>query len=103
VVRSYRSRDDIVIDILTATTKVVKKTHIMQRANLNPMMFRKYFPKLVENGLIFKKNDPNGGFLYGLSSDGKELLKMYTGLRARFPMNNDNKPVYVSASVRQEE
>ena len=103
MVRSYRSRDDIVIDILSAASKAVKKTHIMQRANLNPMMFRKYFPQLVENDLIVKKNDPNGGFLYELSGDGKELLKMYTGLRARFHVNNHRKPVYVSASVRLEE
>ncbi|NIO38551.1 hypothetical protein GTO27_12770 [Candidatus Bathyarchaeota archaeon] len=95
MVRSYRSRDDIVVDILAAISSGAKKTHVMQRANLNPMMFRKYFPTLLENGLVVKKDDPDGGFLYGLSGEGRELLKMYRDIRARFDMNNNKKPVHV--------
>lgn len=84
MVRSYRSRDDIIVDILKAASGGAKKTHIMQRANLNPSMFKKYFPMLIRNGLIVEKNDPDGGSVYRLSDEGKTLLNMYRALRARF-------------------
>ena len=84
MVRSYRSRDDIIVDILKAASGGAKKTHIMQRANLNPSMFKKYFPMLIRNGLIVEKNDPDGGSVYRLSDEGKALLNMYRALRARF-------------------
>lgn len=84
MVRAYRSRDDIIVDILKATSGGAKKTHIMQRANLNPLMFKKYFPVLLKNGLVVKEDDPDGGFLYRLSAEGKTLLKMYKVLRAKF-------------------
>lgn len=89
MVRSYRSRDDIIVDILEAAVNRVKKTHIMQRANLNPLMFRKYFPTLLRNGWIVEQDDPDGGSLYGLSADGKVLLKMYRVLRAKFRKKPD--------------
>jgi predicted transcriptional regulator len=84
MVRAYRSRDDIIVDIFKATFGGAKKTHIMQRANLNPVMFKKYFPVLLRNGWIVKEDDPDGGFLYRLSAEGKALLKMYKALRVRF-------------------
>ena len=83
MVRSYRSRHEIIVDILRVAFRGAKKTHIMQGANLNPSMFRKYFPMLLENGLIVKKDDPDGGFLYGLSDEGKEFLKTYRSLRSK--------------------
>jgi len=83
MVRSYRSRDDIVADILRAAYGGAKKTHIMQRANLNPLMFKKYFPILLTNGLVVKGDDPDGGSLYRLSAEGKALLKMYRALRSK--------------------
>jgi predicted transcriptional regulator len=84
MVRSYRSRDDIVVDILEAASGGAKKTHIMQRANLNPVMFKKYFPVLLTHGLVVKEDDPDGGSLYRLSGDGRALLKMFRALRAKF-------------------
>jgi predicted transcriptional regulator len=84
MVRSYRSRDDIIADILNAASGGAKKTHIMQRANLNPLMFRKYFPVLLRNGFLVVDGDPDGGSLYRLSGDGKALLKMFRALRAKF-------------------
>jgi predicted transcriptional regulator len=84
MVRSYRSRDDIIVDILKATSGGAKKTHIMQRANLNPLMFKKYFPVLLRNGWVVVDGDPDGGSLYRVSDDGKALLKMFRALRAKF-------------------
>lgn len=84
MVRSYRSRDEIIVDILKAAHDGAKKTHIMQSANLNPLMFKKYFPMLLTNGWVVEDGDPDGGSLYRLSGDGKALLKMYRALRAKF-------------------
>ena len=95
MVRAYRSRDDIIVDILKAAFGGAKKTHIMQRANLNPLMFHKYFPLLLKNSLVVKKNDPNGGSIYGLSAEGKEFLKMYRALRARFRKEIEGKPIQI--------
>jgi len=85
MVRSYRSRDDIIMDILEASSGGAKKTHIMQRANLNPVMSKKYFPVLLRNGWVVENGDPDGGSLYSLSAEGKALLKMFRALRAKFP------------------
>lgn len=38
---------------------------------------------LVKNGLVVEENDPDGGSMFWLSGEGKELLKMYRVLRAR--------------------
>jgi predicted transcriptional regulator len=94
MVRAYRSRDDIIVDIFKATFGGAKKTHIMQRANLNPVMFKKYFPVLLRNGWIVKEDDPNGGSLYRLSAEGKALLKMYRALRARFRNSVEGNPIH---------
>lgn len=84
MVRSYRSRDDIIMDILNAASGGAKKTHIMQRANLNPLMFKKYFPVLLRNGWVVEDGDPDGGSLYKVSAEGRALLKMYRAFRAKF-------------------
>jgi predicted transcriptional regulator len=95
MVRSYRSRDEIIVDILKAASDGAKKTHIMQRANLNPLMFKKYFPILLRNGLIVEDDDPDGGSTYGLSDDGKEFLKMYRVLRAKLRKEIEGKPIQI--------
>ena len=96
MVRLYRSRDDIIVDILRAASGGAKKTHIMQRANLNPLMFKKYFPVLLTNGLVVEDGDPNGGSLYRVSAEGKEFLKMYRALRARLNKEVAKEPAYLS-------
>jgi predicted transcriptional regulator len=95
MVRSYRSRDEIIVDVLKAASDGAKKTHIMQRANLNPLMFKKYFPILLRNGMIVEEDDPDGGSLYRLSDEGRTLLSMYRALRARFRKEIDGKPIRI--------
>ena len=58
----------------------VKKTHIMYRANLNFVSFNKYFPALLEGGLIVELDDPDGGSLYITSEKGKALLRLLNGV-----------------------
>lgn len=93
MVRAYRSRDEIIVDILKSASVGAKKTHIMQRANLNPTMFKKYFPILLRNSLIVEEEDPDGGSMYGLTDEGRTLLNMYRALRAKFRKENDGKPI----------
>ena len=84
MVRPYRSRFDIIVDILKAASGGAKKTHIMQRANLNPLMFKNYFPGLLRNGLIVEDDDPDGGSLYRLTVEGAAWLKTCRALREKF-------------------
>jgi len=60
--------------------KGAKKTHIMYRANLNFVSFNKYFPALLEGGLIVELDDPDGGSLYITSEKGKALLRLLNGV-----------------------
>lgn len=91
----YRSIDEIVIDILKAASDGAKKTHIMQRANRNPLMFKKYFPLLMENALIVEKADPDGGSIYMLSDEGREFLKKYMSLQTMFTKMAKEEPPHV--------
>jgi len=93
VVRSYRSRDDIIVDILEASSGGAKKTYIMQRANLNPLMFKKYFPLLLTNGLVVEDSDPDGGSLYRVSAEGKALLKMFKAFHAKLRNEAEWNPI----------
>ena len=95
MVRLYRSRDEIIVDILKAASVGAKKTHILQRANLNPTMFKKYFPILLRNSLIVEEEDPDGGSMYGLSEEGRELLSMYRALRAKFRKEIEGTPIQI--------
>jgi predicted transcriptional regulator len=95
MVRAYRSRDEIIVDILKAASVGAKKTHIMQRANLNPTMFKKYFPVLLNNDLVVEGEDPDGGSVYGLSEEGRTLLNMFRALRAKLRKENDGKPIQI--------
>jgi predicted transcriptional regulator len=81
------------MDILEASSGGTKKTHIMQRANLNPLMFKKYFPVLLRNGLVVEDGDPDGGSLYRVSAEGKALLKMFKAFRAKLRNEADWNPL----------
>lgn len=81
--RLYRSKEEIIVDILRAASDGAKKTHIMQRANLNPLMFRKYFPVLLENRLIVEADGYDGDSIYRVSDDGRDFLRMSHSLRKK--------------------
>ena len=86
MVRSYRSDWKIVMEILrSGLGKGAKKTHIMYRANLNFVSFNKYFPALLEEGLIVELDDPDGGVLYVTSEKGNALLKLLNGVKETLP------------------
>lgn len=84
MVRSYRGRYDIIMDILRAGLGGAKKTHIMHRANLNFLSFKRYFPAMLAEGMIVEVVDPDGGVMYLTAEKGKSLLKMLEAVSRSF-------------------
>jgi predicted transcriptional regulator len=69
----YRDRYTITADILKAITRSkrgARKTHIMQRANLNTISLNKYLDLLLRNGYVISE-----GRLYKLTGRGMEFLE----------------------------
>ena len=72
------------MDILEAALDGAKKTHIMHRANLNFLSFKRYFTELFTEGLVVEVSDPDGGVVYQTTEKGKSLLKMLRGVSRAF-------------------
>jgi len=74
---SYRSRLDIVADILNVASKGskgAKKTHIMYQANLSYRLLTRYLSEILEASLIrFERK----GQCYMLTSKGQMFLEKY--------------------------
>ena len=63
-------------DILKAISEEgrAKKTHIMQRSNLDWRSFKRYFDPLVERGFVGNGGEPGERKTYELTEKGKDLL-----------------------------
>ncbi len=71
---SYRSRLDIVADILHVVSRGAKKTQIMYQANLSYKLLNKYLTEIIRAYLIrFERKDR----CYVLTNKGEEFLKKY--------------------------
>ncbi|MBS7633148.1 hypothetical protein KEJ15_05975 [Candidatus Bathyarchaeota archaeon] len=70
----YRSKVDIIADMLKAIGESAKKTQIMYRSNLSYKLLSKYLNDIIEAGLIIFEPD---GQCYTLTSKGKEFLERY--------------------------
>lgn len=81
--RSYRSKYDIIADILEAAINGTKKTRIMHMANVNYHSFCKYFNMLLEDGLIAEIRDANGEVIYRTTEAGIEHLKIFSRFLSR--------------------
>ena len=68
----YRSRLQIAADMLYATGKGSKKTHIMYGANLSYELTNRYLTCLLESGLIEPRDDE-----YVVTERGREFLKRF--------------------------
>ena len=82
--RSYRSRYDVIASILEAAVGGAKKTRIMHWADVNYQSFKRYFPVLLDDGLIVKVEDPDGGEMYRTTEEGRIVLKTFTSVLGRF-------------------
>lgn len=71
---SYRSRLDIIADMLNAASGGAKKTQIMYQANLSYKLLAKYLAEVMEACLVrFER----GKRCYVLTSKGREFLERY--------------------------
>jgi len=71
-----RSKCDIVFDILKVISEEegAKKTHIMQRANLDWRSFKKYFNLLAEHNFLRTGGESGKRKSYKLTKKGRDLL-----------------------------
>jgi len=71
-----RSRWDILFDILKVISEEegVKKTRIMQRANLDWRSFKRYFDFLVDHGFLRAGDESGKRKSYKLTKKGQNLL-----------------------------
>jgi len=72
---SYRSRLDIIADILRVVSKEgAKKTQIMYQANLSYKLLNKYLAEVAEAGLVRLQREER---IYVITSKGIEFLEKY--------------------------
>jgi len=70
----YRSRLQIIADILYIAGRGAKKTRIMYQANLSYDLLKRYLTETIEAGLISTDNDEK---LYVITRKGEVFLKRY--------------------------
>jgi len=69
----YRTRLQIIADILSVVSNGPKKTHIMYQANLSYKLLSRYLTEVMKAGLVsFKDED-----CYGLTNKGQEFLDRF--------------------------
>ena len=80
---NYRSRLDIIADILRVATRNPKKTQIMYQANLSYRILQRYLSEVSEASLICFNPDSQ---YYTLTEKGKQFLNTYQ----QYSKNNKN-------------
>ena len=75
----YRSRLEIIRDILNAVGGGAKKTRIMYIANLSYKLLGKYLNKTIEAGLISSNND-----FYEVTEKGQAFLERFDDFSSRY-------------------
>lgn len=82
--KTNRGRIEIIADILNlCTSGSLKKTHLMQRANLSSSMADVYLQSLTKRNLLEEEDlMPRAGRAYRIGSKGWKFLHHYWHLRA---------------------
>ncbi|UCE29613.1 MAG: hypothetical protein JSV85_02525 [Candidatus Bathyarchaeota archaeon] len=75
----YRSRLDIIADILGVVSDGARKTQIMYQANLSYKLLTRYLQDVIDMGLV-KTED---GTIYELTSKGSAFLRQFKGYNER--------------------
>jgi predicted transcriptional regulator len=78
-IKFNRGRTDIMADILEMAMPGIKKTRILQSANLNSEQLLFYLEKLQINDLL-EQVDDNGSKLYRTTEMGREFLRCHKRL-----------------------
>ena len=76
---SYRSRLEIIADVLSVARGGAKKTQIMYQANLSYKLLVRYLRYVMEAGLLASGSDDS----YVLTEKGREFLDQYKGYSER--------------------
>jgi predicted transcriptional regulator len=76
---SHRGRLDIIADILEASHRKVRKTHLMYHCNLSFKQLEHYLNFLVERKLLCSINDSKSD-LFKITEKGERFLDAYKGL-----------------------
>jgi len=71
---NYRSRIDIIADILNVASRDAKKTQIMYQANLSYKVLQKYLAEVVGASLV---SFEDGRHCYQLTDKGRNFLNAY--------------------------
>jgi predicted transcriptional regulator len=70
----YRSRFDIIADVLNVTSEKAKKTQIMYQANLSHRLLQKYLAVVKRSSLVTYERKSR---CYVLTNKGREFLQAY--------------------------
>ena len=70
---------DIYFDILAATRRSVRKTHIMYKSNLSYKQLDMYLNTLIECNLI-KEGNEDGARMYNVTSKGLDFIELFENL-----------------------
>lgn len=76
---NYRSRLEIIADVLSVARHGAKKTQIMYQANLSYKLLLRYLRYVMEAGLLASGSDDS----YVLTEKGREFLDQYKGYSER--------------------
>lgn len=77
----YRSRFQIIADVLSAAEDGAKKVQIMFRANLSYALLCRYLTEVVNAGLVSLEDRPNR---YRLTRKGRKFLERFRDYSRRY-------------------
>lgn len=84
-----RSKNEIIIRILSVCSEGANKTKIVYQANLNFKTVNPYIELLVKSGMIeIKEGQIN---IYETTNKGKELLKSFKEIQSSLNTKKDSK------------
>jgi predicted transcriptional regulator len=75
----YRSRLEIIADILNAVGNGSKKTRIMYAANLSYMLLEKYLGEAIKGGLVCFNHDS-----YEMTEKGRSFIERYGDFSSKY-------------------
>jgi predicted transcriptional regulator len=80
----YRSRLEIIVDVLNTATNGASKTRIMYAANLSYKLLEKYIKETIESGFM-----SSGHRGYEVTEKGKTFLEKYGDFSASYSRIED--------------